>query len=348
MLPAAPKSGRQDQVLGSLEGALLQTLHGLALMVTGATKDELESTISPVEDLVAPICLLLFTDRDILPGLLKADALAALKSLTSCGPDVTDEIASFHGYELMRFLERVCLLTLDAGSSRPCQIGSPCATPQLLVGQDYYLSREANALIYCLFHSQSPAAFRYLELPTDSGPAAAIDDSATGGSTDASSTAGGLSSTATAKAQGKRPARLAPAGGAFARGWKLLNLLLVTAATPANELSIRLCASATLTDIITAHPTEACQMLLDHPVDAVQQRDDALRYLLALFRSQQVNSAGRIENRVHAGVRSTGWLDFVIRAPLSDPISVSLVHTARRPRRLHAAEHGPLLLRDRP
>lgn len=107
MLPAAPKSGRQDQVLGSLEGALLQTLHGLALMVTGATKEELESTISPVEDLVAPICLLLFTDRDILPGLLKADALAALKSLTCCGPDVTDEIASFHGYELMRFLERV-------------------------------------------------------------------------------------------------------------------------------------------------------------------------------------------------------------------------------------------------
>lgn len=28
MLPAAPKSGKQDQVLGQLEGALLQTLHG--------------------------------------------------------------------------------------------------------------------------------------------------------------------------------------------------------------------------------------------------------------------------------------------------------------------------------
>lgn len=89
-------------------------------MVTGATKEELESTISPVEDLVAPICLLLFTDRDVLPGLLKADALAALKSLTCCGPDVTDEIASFHGYELMRFLERVSPTPALLADNVPC------------------------------------------------------------------------------------------------------------------------------------------------------------------------------------------------------------------------------------
>lgn len=165
---------------------------------------------------------------------------------------------------------------------------------QLLVGQDYYLRREANSLVYSLFHAHSPSAFKYLELPFESAPNA---NSAASAST--------LQPLATTKAQGKRPVGR-PSTGSFSRGWNLLNILLATGSSALNELAVRLCASASLADIITAYPNEACSMLLDHPDDRDRHRDDVLRYLLALFRPHHLASGGKREDRIHAGLVDRG------------------------------------------